>query len=372
MGFWCLVLLQSKQSLAHCIHDRCYLFYLYLYIDSIVLLLSHIVCLSAWIYAWSGFRAKQLRDCDAIGGTLWPRGCHIQSVTATVDHAGTFVPAGVSSTGDLLLQVVAIAVMSAVIISLLSGLLRHFAACKAFCTSKADISNSMQHHPVHQTISLWTQIDWSSWTWNIQQNIKHHCHSKFRSFPPKWVQIGRTSLPLPWPLLLAPWPWHAFGRHRGGDGRHRRCSCRVPWLWWWAWLKMRDMNFMEFPTSNFCFICIWSQSLWDVNWQDLIQSMTMMKSFIDMFQWRISKLIWILYSFIPDSHHVFYATNFKFNRSTVLDRVSWSHSHWCFLSFNYLILIRTISTSGLHSAYILVGLWWSSCMGRLACNLWRC
>ena len=79
-------------------------------------ILYDIVCLFASIYAWSGFRTKRLRDCDAIGGTLWPRGCHIQSVTATVDHAGTFVPAGVSSTGDLLLQVVAIAVMSAVII----------------------------------------------------------------------------------------------------------------------------------------------------------------------------------------------------------------------------------------------------------------
>lgn len=75
------------------------------------------VCLFPLINPWSGFRTKQLRDCDAIGGTLWPRGCHIQSVTATVDHAGTFVPAGVSSTGDLLLRVVAIAVLSAVIIS---------------------------------------------------------------------------------------------------------------------------------------------------------------------------------------------------------------------------------------------------------------
>lgn len=78
------------------------------------------ICLFPSIYAWSGFRTKQLRDCDAIGGTLWPRGCHIQSVTATVDHAGTFVPAGVSSTGDPWLQVVAIlvAVLSAIVINI--------------------------------------------------------------------------------------------------------------------------------------------------------------------------------------------------------------------------------------------------------------
>ena len=112
--FGCLVLMQSKQSLHIGIHDVC-LSHL-LSIDSNVLLLSHIACLFPSICAWSGFRPKQLRDCDAIGGTLWPRGCHIQSVTATVDHAGTFVPAGVSSTGDPWLRVVAIAVLSAIII----------------------------------------------------------------------------------------------------------------------------------------------------------------------------------------------------------------------------------------------------------------
>ena len=110
--FGFLVLMPIKQSLAH------WLVGAYLIFSLLTQLFCCCpICLFPSIYAWSGFGTKQLRDCDAIGGTLWPRGCHIQSVTATVDHAGTFVPAGVSSTGDLWLRVVAIAVLSAVLTS---------------------------------------------------------------------------------------------------------------------------------------------------------------------------------------------------------------------------------------------------------------
>ena len=42
-------------------------------------------------------------------------------------------------------------------------------------------------------------------------------------------------------------------------------------------LKMRDMKFIEFPMSHNCFMCIWSQPLWDANWQDLIDVMTMFR-----------------------------------------------------------------------------------------------
>lgn len=108
--FGFLVLMPSKQSLAD------WLVVAYLIFSLLTqLFCSCPICLFPLINPWSGFRTKQLRDCDAIGRTLRPRGCHIQSVTATVDHAGTFVPAGVSSTGDLFLRVVAIGVLSSAI-----------------------------------------------------------------------------------------------------------------------------------------------------------------------------------------------------------------------------------------------------------------
>ena len=118
---------------------------------------------------------------------------------------------------------------------------------------------------------MWGLLPLLNSSWLKFMNLEYPTKSSiaiqhFGVFHQKWDQIGRTFVPRPWPLLLAPWPWHVFGRHKDGDGQHRRCCCRVPWLWWWAWHEMAEDEGHEIhgvSYGSFLFLCVFDHSLFE-------------------------------------------------------------------------------------------------------------